>query len=85
VVTADRSAMAEIAGGAAVLVDPAEPMSIADGTERLLLDVDRRAELVAAGRLRAEAFDWAASARATAAVLATAADLSVAADAEHRV
>jgi alpha-1,3-rhamnosyl/mannosyltransferase len=65
VVTSQGGATEETAGGAAVLVDPLDVESIAAGiaeTER------RRDELVAAGRARAQQFDWAASARALAGV-----------------
>jgi glycosyltransferase involved in cell wall biosynthesis len=55
VVTSAGGATEEIAGGAAVLVDPLDPVSIADGiaeAER------RRAELIAAGLDRARRFGW---------------------------
>ena len=59
VVTSRGGATEEVAGGAAVLVDPRDPASIADGiaeAER------RREELVARGRARAAAFTWRRSA-----------------------
>jgi glycosyltransferase involved in cell wall biosynthesis len=65
VVTSAGSAMAEVADGAAELVDPLDPASIAAGIERA---VARREELRAAGFERARAFTWEAAAEATAAV-----------------
>ena len=65
VVTAGRGATAEIADGAAVLVDPLDPDAIAAGLEEA---VRRREELGAAGRERAAAFTWRHTAKATLAV-----------------
>jgi glycosyltransferase involved in cell wall biosynthesis len=62
VVTSERSAMEEVAGAAAELVDPREVESIAAGIERALA---RRDELRAAGLVRARAFTWESSADAT--------------------
>jgi glycosyltransferase involved in cell wall biosynthesis len=61
VVTSRGSAMEEVAGGAAELVDPADVESIAAGIERALA---RRDELRAAGLERARRFGWAATADA---------------------
>jgi glycosyltransferase involved in cell wall biosynthesis len=55
VVTSSGSAMAEVAGGAAELVDPRDVDSIAAGIERAL---GRRDELRTAGLVRAKAFGW---------------------------
>lgn len=55
VVTGAVPATEEVAGGAAVLVDPNDPMSIADGIDRALADRDR---LVPAGRARAATLSW---------------------------
>ncbi len=55
VVTSRGGATEEVAGGAAVLVDPLDPGSIADG----IAEAQRRHdELVALGRERARAFTW---------------------------
>jgi glycosyltransferase involved in cell wall biosynthesis len=65
VICSDRGALAEVAGGAAVLVDPLSPSQIAAAMERLLTD-DREVELLrTAGLLRAETFTWAATAAGT--------------------
>jgi alpha-1,3-rhamnosyl/mannosyltransferase len=55
VVTSRGSAMADVADGAAVLVDPLDPPAIAAGVDEA---VARRAELVARGLERAAAFTW---------------------------
>jgi glycosyltransferase involved in cell wall biosynthesis len=62
VVAARNEAAEEVAGGAAVLVDPLDPDAIAAG---LAEAVDRRDELRELGLERAAAFSWAAAARAT--------------------
>ena len=65
VVSSAGSAMAEVADGAAELVDPLSVESIAAGIERA---VARRKELRTAGLARAARFSWDAAAEATAAV-----------------
>jgi glycosyltransferase involved in cell wall biosynthesis len=55
VVTSAATAMEEVAGGAAVLVDPLDVASIADGMREA---ARRRDELVAAGLARASGFTW---------------------------
>jgi glycosyltransferase involved in cell wall biosynthesis len=64
VVTSADSAMEEVAGGAAELVDPRDVGAIAAGIERALSRPD---ELKAAGFERARAFTWTATADAVAA------------------
>ena len=55
VVTSRGTAMEEVAGGAAVLVDPLDPAAIAAGIEEASR---RRDELLALGAARARAFTW---------------------------
>jgi glycosyltransferase involved in cell wall biosynthesis len=69
VLTSSVSAMAEVAGGAATLVDPDDPAAIARGLDALLGDEDLRNDLRAAGAVRLASFTWERSARETAAVL----------------
>ena len=59
VVTSRGGATEEIAGGAAVLVDPRDPAAIAAGIDEA---TRRSEELVAAGRERAASFTWQRSA-----------------------
>jgi glycosyltransferase involved in cell wall biosynthesis len=61
VVTSRDTAMEEVAGAAAVLVDPLDVSAIAEG---IATAETRRDELVGAGLERARAFDWARSADA---------------------
>jgi glycosyltransferase involved in cell wall biosynthesis len=70
VVTSAGTSTEEVAGGAAVLVDPLDVDAIADGIDGA---VRRGPELAAAGRHRAATMSWDAAARRTAAVYAEAA------------
>jgi glycosyltransferase involved in cell wall biosynthesis len=63
VVTSNVSALPEVAGDAAMLVDPYDPSSIADGLVRVLGDPGLRRELTARGLARADQFSWEASIR----------------------
>jgi glycosyltransferase involved in cell wall biosynthesis len=65
VVTSSCSSMPEVAGGAAVLVDPLSEESIADGLARVWGDDRLRESLIARGRARAARFTWASVARET--------------------
>lgn len=57
-VCSDRGALAEITAGAACLIDPDEPSSIAEGVARLLTDAPYRRDLVSRGLVRARGFAW---------------------------
>ena len=65
VLTSDRSSLPEVAGDAALLVDPLDRSAIAAGLVRLAGDDDLRRRLVEAGRRRAAGFTWRATAAAT--------------------
>jgi glycosyltransferase involved in cell wall biosynthesis len=65
VVTSAGGATEEVAGGAAVLVDPHDPASIAEG---IASAETRREELRELGFARSREFTWADVARRTAAV-----------------
>ncbi len=58
VVTSDTSALAEVAGEAALLVDPLDVEEIAGAALRVIEDGELRSELVRRGRDRLRAFDW---------------------------
>ena len=62
VITSNVSAMPEIAGDAAVLVDPRSLAELRDALSRLLLKPDIRKSMAARGRERAGQFRWAACA-----------------------
>ena len=63
VVTSNVSSLPEVAGGAAILVDPYEPASIAEGITRAVTDEPARADLIARGLARARDFSWSQSAQ----------------------
>jgi glycosyltransferase involved in cell wall biosynthesis len=65
VLTSDRSSLPEVAGDAALLVDPVDRGAIAKGLVRLVGDGALRRRLAAAGRRRAAGFSWPATAAAT--------------------
>lgn len=65
----DRGALPEVAGNAALIVDPLDIAAIAHGLIRLLTDTDLRTRLIARGRRRVAAFTWDQTARQTLAVL----------------
>jgi glycosyltransferase involved in cell wall biosynthesis len=61
VVTSNVSSLPEVAGNAAVLVDPYDPDAIADGIAQVLCDETLRHDLRAKGLARARQFSWEAS------------------------
>jgi glycosyltransferase involved in cell wall biosynthesis len=63
VVTSNVSSLPEVAGDAALLVDPYEPGAIADAMYRVLTDEPLRRSLREKGLRRAAQFSWEASAR----------------------
>ena len=63
VVTSNVSSLPEVAGGAAVLVDPYSPQAIADGIHRVLTDEALRRSLRQKGLARAAQFSWEQSVR----------------------
>lgn len=65
VVTSNCSAMPEVAGGAAMLVDPHDPSAIAAALSRVLDDRALAAQLVARGLKRAAELNWSNFAAAT--------------------
>jgi glycosyltransferase involved in cell wall biosynthesis len=73
VITSNVSSMPEVAGDAAVLVDPRSPSTIAGAIESLVRDEDLRRRLHVAGRDRVRAFSWEEAARRHVEVLHTAA------------
>ena len=58
IITSNVTAMPEIAGDAALIVDPHSPKEIADAMERLLTDKDLREELLRRGQARKDLFTW---------------------------
>ncbi len=62
VITSTTSSMPEVAGDAAVLIDPARPDALADAIENTLRDDALRSRLIRDGLSRATAFSWEKSA-----------------------
>ena len=68
VITSNVSALAEVAGDAALLIDPASVDELASALVRLLEDEALRHDLRARGLARSREFNWRRVARDTAAV-----------------
>ena len=64
-ITSGRSSMPEVAGDAALLVDPEDPLELAAAMCRLLTDDAVRADLRRRGPIRARHFSWDRTARLT--------------------
>jgi alpha-1,3-rhamnosyl/mannosyltransferase len=63
VLTSNVSALPEVAGDAALLVDPRSPQEVHSALERLLLSPSLRSQLSDRGRVRAREFTWETCAR----------------------
>jgi glycosyltransferase involved in cell wall biosynthesis len=68
VLTSNRSSLPEVAGDAALLIDPDHPGAIAEGMRRLLEDTACRKDLAQRGLTQARAFRWEETAQRTLAV-----------------
>ncbi len=69
IITSNANGLQEIAGDAALFVDPGDPQSICDAICRVLSDSRLRATLSTKGLARSSRFTWDACARETLAVL----------------
>ena len=69
VITTREASLPEVAGDAAVYVDPDDPHGLADAIMHLAANQTTRARLVEAGRARASRFSWRETAARTLAVL----------------
>jgi len=65
VVISDRASLPEVAGDAALAVDPERPDRIADAVYRIATEPGLRQELIHRGRRRIEDFSWEQTARIT--------------------
>ena len=65
VVTSNRSALPEVAGDAALQVDPADTAALATALTQLTQDQGLRDRLAERGRLRAQEFTWEKAVRST--------------------
>jgi glycosyltransferase involved in cell wall biosynthesis len=69
VITSNTSSMPEIAGNAALLVDPQKPYQIAAAMSRLIHDPSLKKSLILKGRVRSAQFSWDKAAMETLEVL----------------
>jgi alpha-1,3-rhamnosyl/mannosyltransferase len=74
VVASNQTSLPEVAGDAAVLVDPCDPAAIAAGLERLIDDEQERREMIERGFDNLRRFGWDRCARETVAVYRRAAE-----------
>ena len=65
VITSTVSSLPEVAGDAALLVDPASSDAIADAMQRIIAEPELRAELARRGKARAAELSWERAAAAT--------------------
>jgi alpha-1,3-rhamnosyl/mannosyltransferase len=72
VLTSNLSSLPEVAGGAALLVDPDDVPAVGDQLQRLLTDEPWRAGAIAAGLQRARQFTWESCVQRTVEVYASA-------------
>ncbi|MEM7539366.1 MAG: glycosyltransferase [Chloroflexota bacterium] len=69
IMTANNSSLPEVAGDAAIFVDPMDVDAIADAMLRLSQDEDLRQRLIVAGYENVKRFSWEKAAKETLAVL----------------
>jgi glycosyltransferase involved in cell wall biosynthesis len=73
VLAAKATSLPEVVGGAGLLVDPHDPVAMAQSLDRLVEDLDLRRQLQEKGFARAKEFTWSKAAAATMDVLEQAA------------
>ena len=78
VITANSSSLGEIAGDAAITVDPSSTEALAQAIRSLAMDEARRRDLSERGRQRSRTFSWAQTAKEMLAVYQRAAGMSAA-------
>jgi glycosyltransferase involved in cell wall biosynthesis len=69
IITSNANGLEEIAGSAALLVNPENPEEIADAVHRVLTNAELQAELSAAGLARSRLFTWERCAKETLEIL----------------
>ncbi|MBD2045373.1 glycosyltransferase family 4 protein [Coleofasciculus sp. FACHB-64] len=65
VITSNTSSLPEVAGDAALLIDPDDPASLADAILKVISDSQLRSELIQKGKERAKLFSWERTAQET--------------------
>jgi glycosyltransferase involved in cell wall biosynthesis len=58
VITSNVASMPEVAGDAAILIDPHDPKAIAEGIARILAEDRLRQDMIQKGLARARRFTW---------------------------
>jgi glycosyltransferase involved in cell wall biosynthesis len=71
VITSNRASLPEVAGDAALLVDPTQPEALAAAMTAIMNDAELRQALRAKGLARARTFTWDAVAQQTLAIYRT--------------
>ncbi|MGK7890962.1 MAG: glycosyltransferase family 4 protein [Leptolyngbyaceae cyanobacterium] len=69
VITSDRASLPEVAGDAALFIDPEDTAALGDAMRRVITDEGVRQQLRNAGLARAQQFSWAKTGAATVEVL----------------
>lgn len=64
-ITSNSSSLPEIAGGAALLVDPHKPQEICDAMRKVLTNGELRSKLIEQGLVRSKEFSWRKTAKLT--------------------
>ena len=65
VITSNRTSMPEVAGDAAILVDPEDISSIRNAMEQVIESPEIRRDLIQKGVIRSKAFNWKTTAEKT--------------------
>lgn len=65
VVTSNSSSIPEVSGDAAILIDPNEPVELAEAILKVISDSQLRQELINKGKARAKLFSWERTAKET--------------------
>lgn len=65
VITSNTSSLPEVAGDAAILIDPNDETSLAEAILKVISDSQLRSELVRKGKVRAQKYSWEKNARET--------------------
>ncbi|MEQ8384522.1 MAG: glycosyltransferase family 1 protein [Coleofasciculus sp. A1-SPW-01] len=65
VVTSNTSSLPEVAGDAALLIDPNDPIQLAEAILKIISDAQIRQDLIQKGKARAKLFSWERTAQET--------------------
>ena len=65
VVTSNTSSIPEVTGDAAILIDPNDPIQLAEAILKVISDSQLRQDLIKKGKARAKLFSWERTAKET--------------------